>query len=115
MEVAWMAGDYHNGPLSVIMPLGIWGVIGFIWFLVAAIKMLSKNYKLGDPSLLNLNRFLLVVFIAHTIHFFIFFGSLYSDMFFFTGIVGLSVSLNGGGLTKKIKPASVAETEPAAQ
>ena len=24
------AGDYHSGPLSLIIPLGIWGVIGFV-------------------------------------------------------------------------------------
>ncbi len=112
MEMAWMAGDYHNGPLSVIMPFGIWGVIGFIWFLVAAIRALSQNYRFGDPALLNLNRFLLVFFIARTIHFFIFFGSLYSDLVFFTGIIGLSVSLNGGVLKTKYKPAEI--VEPAA-
>ena len=27
-----VAGDYHNGPLTLIIPLGIWGVIGFVWF-----------------------------------------------------------------------------------
>ncbi|MEO6337749.1 MAG: hypothetical protein ABIP71_13090 [Verrucomicrobiota bacterium] len=112
MEMAWMAGDYHNGPLSVIMPLGIWGVIGFIWFLVAAIRALSQNYRFSDPALLNLNRFLLVFFIARTIHFFIFFGSLYSDLVIFTGIIGLSISLNGGVLKTKNKPAEI--VEPAA-
>ncbi len=112
MDMAWMAGDYHNGPLSVIMPLGIWGVIGFIWFLVAAIRALSQNYRFGDPALLNLNRFLLVFFIARTVHFFFFFGSLYSDLVLFTGIIGLSVSLNGGVLERKYKPAEIAEPEP---
>src|SRR5262249_29909547 len=33
---ATLAGDYHNGPLSVIIPFGIWGAGGFVWFLVAA-------------------------------------------------------------------------------
>ena len=27
-----LAGDYHNGPLSVVIPFGIWGVIAFLWF-----------------------------------------------------------------------------------
>ena len=29
--VAALAGDYHNGPLSIIIPFGIFGVIGFVW------------------------------------------------------------------------------------
>ena len=28
---AAIAGDYHNGPLSVILPFGIWGVFAFLW------------------------------------------------------------------------------------
>ena len=32
-EGAKLAGDYHNGPLSVIIPFGIGGVIGFLWLL----------------------------------------------------------------------------------
>ena len=31
-EGAELAGDYHNGPLSVIVPFGIPGVIAFLWF-----------------------------------------------------------------------------------
>src|SRR5207248_1296256 len=31
-----IVGDYHNGPLSVILPFGIFGAIGFLWFLGAA-------------------------------------------------------------------------------
>src|SRR6266567_920436 len=34
-EGAELAGDYHNGPLSVIVSFGIFGVIGFVWFMVA--------------------------------------------------------------------------------
>ncbi len=113
MEMAWMAGDYHNGPLSVIMPLGIWGVIGFAWFLVAATKALARNYRFSDPALVNLNRFLLAIFVARIVHFLFFFGSLYSDLVFFTGIIGLSVSLNGGVLNKRNQPATVTESEPA--
>jgi len=32
-EEAMVAGDYHNGMLSVIIPFGIFGLIGMIWFL----------------------------------------------------------------------------------
>jgi hypothetical protein len=30
---ATVAVDYHNGPLSVIVPLGLAGMIAFVWFL----------------------------------------------------------------------------------
>jgi hypothetical protein len=89
------AGDYHNGLLTLVVPLGIWGVIGFGWFLVAAFKYLYRNYREGDPSLRGINTFLLAYLIAHTLQFFLVFGSFYSDLFMFTGIVGLSVSVNG--------------------
>jgi len=35
---AELAGDYHNGPLSVIIPFGVFGVIAFVWFLLRASK-----------------------------------------------------------------------------
>ena len=96
VEIATLAGDYHNGPLTLVMPFGIWGVIGFVWFIIASLNVLSRNYRLSPPALLNLNRFLLVYFIAHTIYFFVFFGSFYSDLALFAAIVGLSTSLNSG-------------------
>jgi hypothetical protein len=91
-----LTGNYHSGPLSVIMPFGIFGAVGFLWFLGAAINVLMRNYRHGDPSLSRVNAFILAFFIAHAISFFFIFGSLYSDLFIFTGLAGLSVSLNGG-------------------
>jgi hypothetical protein len=90
------AGDYHSGPLSLIITFGIWGVIGFFWFLTASIKALWANYKYGDPDSKRLNTFLLAYFIAKTIMFFFIFGNFYSDIMSFAGIIGVSVSLNGG-------------------
>jgi hypothetical protein len=43
-----------------------------------------------------LNRFLLAYFITKTIFFFCVFGNFYSDLAMFTGLVGVSISLNGG-------------------
>jgi hypothetical protein len=106
LEVSMLAGDYHNGPLSVIVPFGIWGVIGWIWFLAASIRALHLNHRYGDPSLKTINTFLLAFFVARVIDFFAVFGGLYSDFGLFAGIVGLSLSLNGG----ICKPA--AETVP---
>ena len=91
-----IAGDYHNGPLSVILPFGIWGVIAFLWFLIASGRALQANYRYGDPSLRIVNTFLFAYFITEVIMFFFVFGLLYTDMAIFVGIVGLSISLNGG-------------------
>ena len=100
--VAELAGDYHNGPLSVIIPLGLFGVIGFLWFLGAGISVLYRNHKFGDPAFQRINTFLLAYFIAKTICFFAVFGSLYSDLVGFTGLLGLSVSVNGGLARKPV-------------
>ena len=95
-ETAILAGDYHNGPLSIIIPFGIFGVIGFVWFLVASLKALYRNYRFGDPALRRVNAFLLAFFLAKTIFFFSIFGAVNSDLFVFVGLIGFSISLNGG-------------------
>lgn len=90
------AGDYHSGPLTLIIPFGIWGVIAFLWFLVASCKVLWRNYKYGDPDARRINTFLLGYFIAKILLFFFVFGGFYSDIMLFAGIVGFNISLNGG-------------------
>ena len=91
-----LAGDYHNGPLSVIIPFGIWGCIAFLWFLVASIQVLWANYKYGDPEIKKANTFLLSYFIAKTLLFLAIFGGFYSDLVGFVGLIGFSITLNGG-------------------
>ncbi|EEF57250.1 hypothetical protein Cflav_PD0403 [Pedosphaera parvula Ellin514] len=95
-EISLMAGDYHSGPLSLIIPFGIFGVIAFLWFLGASFMVLYRNYRHGDPVLRQINTFLLAYFTVRVFHFFFIFGSIHSDLFFFTGLIGLSVSLNQG-------------------
>ena len=90
-----LAGDYHNGPLTVIIPFGIWGVIGFGWFVIASIRTMHRYCKFGDPELQKINRLLFAMFSAKVIFFLFVFGSLSSDLFTFTGLTGLAVSLNG--------------------
>jgi len=103
MEGAKLAGDYHNGPLSIILPFGIFGVIGFVWFLVAAIKAMHQNYQYGPAEYRQFNTLLLAYFVGKTVLFFTVFGALSNELVVFTGLVGLSVSLNGG----VAKPAAV--------
>jgi hypothetical protein len=96
LEGTEMAGDYHNGPLSVLIPFGIWGMIGFLWFLWAGFHVLSQNYQFGDPAYRRFNAFLLVYFAVKALFFFAIFGGFSADFLQFIGLVGLSVSLNGG-------------------
>jgi hypothetical protein len=91
-----LAGDYHNGPLSVVLTFGIWGVIAFLWFLIAGARALYDNYRYGDQALQTINTLLLAAFLARAVMFLFVFGALQSDMLTFAGLVGLSVSLNGG-------------------
>lgn len=95
-ETQMLVGDYHNGPLSVIIPFGIWGAIGWVWFFAAALRALYLNYRHGPESLKAVNTFLLALFIARIIIFLLVFGSSYSDLAIFTGHIALSISLNGG-------------------
>jgi hypothetical protein len=97
------AGDYHSGPLSLIIQFGIWGAFGFLWLLVASLKVLWANYKYGDPEIKQQNIYLLAFYIAKILMFFAVFGSFYTDITVFAGLIGFSVSLNGG----VAKPASV--------
>jgi hypothetical protein len=95
-EGAELAGDYHNGPLSVILPFGIPGVIAFLWFWWGCWKVLRQNYLFGDTAFHRVNTFLLAYFLAKAVGFLFIFGGLYSDLASFTGLVALSVSINGG-------------------
>lgn len=97
-----LSADYHNGPLSVIIPFGIWGMLGFLWFIFASIRVLWKNYKYGESDLHKVNTFLFCYFIAKTIMFFAVFGGFYSDLATFAGVIGLSISLNSGVAAKPI-------------
>ena len=50
-EGSMIAGDYHSGPLSVIIPFGIAGSVAFIWILIAGYRVLHSNYRYGDARL----------------------------------------------------------------
>ena len=95
-EGSRVAGDYHNGPLSVLIPLGMFGMIAFLWLLKAGIKVLYWNYRYGDVRLRQVNITLLSFFVAQSLFFIFVFGALSSQLSIFMGILGLSVSLNGG-------------------
>jgi hypothetical protein len=95
-QTAAIAGDYHNGPLSVIIPFGIWGVLAVGWLLYAGARFLYTTYREGPEELKLINRFFLALFMARILFFIFIFGALSSELFYFTGILGLSVALNMG-------------------
>ena len=108
-----LAGDYHSGPLSVILPFGIWGAIAFLWFLIAGVWALHHNRLYGDPALQTVNTFLLTAFLAKIIYFIFIFGGLSGDIIGFAGYVGLSISLNGGICLPAQNPAVTTAGPPA--
>jgi hypothetical protein len=107
-----LAGDYHSGPLSVILPFGLWGVIAFVWFLTAGLWALHRNRRYGDPALHTINTFLFGAFLAHTIAFIFIFGALSGDVAVFAGYLGLSISLNGGICRPAREPAATPAAAP---
>lgn len=95
-DAAIIAGDYHNGPLTLIIPFGIFGVLAFVAFLFGGGRALWKNYRYGDPAIQNINTFLLSLFIARVFFYCFIFGAFYIDIAVFAGIIGLSVAMNNG-------------------
>jgi O-antigen ligase len=98
-ELALFAGDYHSGPLSVLMPFGIYGAVAFLMLFGTGGWVLWRNWRHGRGELVNVNRFLLALYGAKIIFFMTVFGSASSDLAGFLGIIGLGVSLNHGVAT----------------
>jgi hypothetical protein len=96
-----IAGDYHNGPLSLLIPFGIFGAVAFLWMLAACIRVLYRNFHYSDEKLRNINAFLLACFVAKVIFYFLAFGALNHDVPAFLGLVGLSIAINGGMRTEQ--------------
>jgi hypothetical protein len=92
---AVVAGDYHNGPLSILLPFGIYGMIAFLWLVIAGCRVLYRYYRYGNPDYRKVNAFLFAAFAARAFFFFFCFGSISSDLALFTGLLGFGVALNG--------------------
>jgi len=110
---AVLNGDYHSGPLTLIIPFGIFGVIGFGWFVVASLRYLLHSYRFGDPNLRTVNTFLLAAFIVQVVCYLAIFGNFYTDLPIFVGLIGLSVSLNGELLPQTEQDIAEEALEPA--
>ena len=95
-DIFILTAEYHHGPLSVILPFGVWGMIAFVWLIAAGWIALYRNYKYGDPGLRRINTFLLTFFTVRTLFFFTIYGALNTELMLFTGVLGLSMAVNGG-------------------
>ncbi|MBI3878251.1 MAG: hypothetical protein HY300_20200, partial [Verrucomicrobia bacterium] len=111
IDEAVIAGDYHSGPFSVLIPFGIPGTVAFTLFCLAALRVLWRNYRHGDAALRTLNTFLLACFAAKFVFFWALFGALASDLAQFAGMAAFSVALNGGVRTARI-PAATPQHAP---
>lgn len=117
-ESFFISGDFHNGILTTLLPLGIFGLLGFIWFGWVALRVLLQNYRHGDPAWVCINRFLLATFLVRFFYFFTFYGSFSRDLAFFCGYVGLSLAINQGVCPAPPKvagesaPRALGQTEP---
>jgi hypothetical protein len=95
-EWARTTGDYHSGPLSLLIPFGLLGTVAFLWLLAAGVKALYCNYRYGDARLRHVNMTLFAFFLAQSLFFFFVFGAFNSQLMVFLGVLGFSVSLNNG-------------------
>jgi hypothetical protein len=115
------SGDYHSGPLSVLMPFGLWGGIAVLWLFGASLYVLYQNYRYGDPELRTLNIYFLVTCISSIIAFFFIFGSYKDTMSTYGGMAAFSLAMNGGlckrparaAANQRIKPISAGIPQPA--
>jgi O-antigen ligase len=94
VDISTYAGDYHNGLLSIIIPLGLYGTVAFFWLVMAGTRFLYRKYLESPPALRQVNAFLFALFLARILFYTFIYGSLASDLFHFLGILGVSVALN---------------------
>jgi hypothetical protein len=91
-----LSADYHNGPLSVILPFGIWGALAFFWLIIAGMRVVYCNFRHGDESLRTFNTYFWVTYLYVFLRFLFVYGAMNDDMKFFASAIGFSIALNGG-------------------
>lgn len=111
-EQALVAGEYHSGIFTLLIAFGLPGTGLFIWFIVASLKLLIRNYRSSPPELQLLNGFILAFFLTRLLSYLTIYGQFYADLCQFTGLVGLSIAVNRTSLApqKEERPEAVAST-----
>jgi hypothetical protein len=112
-DASVISSDYHQGILTLIIPFGIWGLLAFSAFCVASLRVLYRNYRYSPPEFRLINTFLISYFVGRLLFYLIFYGEFNLDLMYFTGAIGISLSLNGGIRQKDAAIAPrTAELEP---
>lgn len=107
-EDTLISGNYHHGILTLIIPFGLAGMVAFTWFAWQGWWLLFRNYRLGSPSLLGINTFLLSYYSARLLFYLTFYGQFDLDIVVFTSCVGLSSAIN----RPSAKPVAIANEQP---
>lgn len=107
-EDTLVSGNYHNGILTLLVPFGLAGTFAFAAFAWAGWRVLHRNYHYGPPEFRHINTFLIAFFAARMIFYLALYGQFDLDLMVFTGVVGLSISVNRGVCS----PASGAAPKP---
>jgi hypothetical protein len=95
-EALAVSGDYHNGPLSTLIPFGIWGGIGMLWLMGATLFVLYRNYRYGDPELKTFNTYFFASGVVSIIIFFFVVGAFQDDVGYYARLAGFSLAMNRG-------------------
>ncbi|HAV60899.1 MAG TPA: hypothetical protein DCY13_00855, partial [Verrucomicrobiales bacterium] len=105
-EDTLISGNYHHGLLTILIPFGIFGLLGFFWFAGAGWWVLYQNYRRGAPHLHMINAFLLSYYTARLLFYSTFYGQFDIEFVVFTSCVALSLAINHNR-TEAVQPARV--------
>jgi O-Antigen ligase len=116
-----ISGDYHNGPLSTLIPFGIWGALGFLWLQAACVFVAYRNYRYGDPEIRAFNAYQLAINLWGIVSFYFIFGAFDGAVADMAKNLGFSIALNWGvcraaaksNVNPRIKPVPLPTVQPA--
>jgi len=120
-----ISGDYHSGPLTTLIPFGLWGGIGIVWLQAVSLWVGYRNYRYGDPEIRTFNAYCFAFGIVGTFGFYFVFGGFADSVEGMAKGLGFSIALNWGicgpapkpVYSPRIKPLPVGEpvAEPVGQ
>jgi O-antigen ligase len=111
-ERSLLVGDYHSGPLTVLVPFGIPGALAFVAFIYYSWRQLRAMWLRGNPELRTVNRFLYGYFLTRLAVYIFIYGQFNLDLIVFTGLVGMSVAINRNYVVRMRGQVQLPATEP---